>query len=82
MFRRRNDPPEKWGQLDYSPSIPVSTKTGTINAMMVLWYFHVKYGVMGLDGGWELPSFYHNCPQELLGKSATLKEAALKKKKG
>jgi hypothetical protein len=79
MFRRRDDPPEKWGQLDYSPSIPVSSERGKINAMMVLWYFHIKYGVMELEGGWKLPSAYHNCPQELLGKSAIIKEATPKK---
>jgi hypothetical protein len=68
MFRRRDNPP-KWGQLDFSQSIPVSAPQGELNAMMVLWYFHVKYAVMGEDGGWNLPSYYHLCPEGLLGTS-------------
>jgi hypothetical protein len=68
MFRRRDNPP-KWGQLDFSPSIPVSAERGELNAMMVLWYFHVRYAVMEDDGGWELPSYYHLCPKDLLGSS-------------
>lgn len=70
MFRRRDSPKEVWGQMDFSRSIPVSTERGTLNAMMALWYFHVKYAVMGEDGGWKLRSYYHNCPTMLLGTSA------------
>jgi hypothetical protein len=71
MFRRRDVPAGsgRWGQVDFSQSIPVSTKKGKINAMIVLWYFHVKYAVMDLDGGWELESCYLNCPEELRGTS-------------
>lgn len=69
MFRRREDAAQTWGQVDFSDSIPVSAERGKLNAMMVLWYFHVKYAVMGEDGGWKLPSYYHNCPKELLGTS-------------
>jgi len=73
MFRRRDTPPGTWGQVDYSPSIPISsTKRGDLNAMMVLWYFHVKYVVK--DGGWRLDSCYENCPEELLGESTENKE--------
>jgi hypothetical protein len=79
MFRRRTSPMEVWGHLDYSPSIPVSTDKGKLNAMMVLWYFHVKYAVLELDGGWRLPSTYHNCPEGLQGTSVIPKE--LKKMK-
>jgi hypothetical protein len=68
MFRRRDKPPQ-WGQLDFSQSIPVSAQRGELNAMMVLWYFHVKYAVMGEEGGWKLPSYYHLCPEGLLGTS-------------
>ena len=50
MFRRRDTPVGNWGQMDFSQSIPVSTKKGRLNAMMILWYFPVKYAVMGLDG--------------------------------
>ena len=82
MFRRRDDGTETWGQVDYSPSIPVSTERGKLNAMMVLWYFHVKYGVMELDGGWKLPSFYHKIPKELLGTSTKPKGTSPKKKTG
>lgn len=74
MFQRRASPSEVWGQMDFSCSIPVSTERGTLNAMMVLWYFHVRYAIMGEDGGWRLPSYYHNCPKELLGTSVGNKE--------
>jgi hypothetical protein len=60
MFRRREDPLETWGQMDFSESIPVSTGRGKLNAMMVLWYFHVKYAVLEEDGGWRLESYSHN----------------------
>ena len=70
MFRRRNS---EWGHLDYSDPIPVDTIPGHLNAMMVLWYFHVKYAVMNLDGGWKLRSAYHKLDKKkdtwLLGKS-------------
>jgi hypothetical protein len=66
MFRRRNDN-EKWGQIDFSPAIPIHAPEGSLNALMVLWYFHIKYVVMNLEEGYKLPSFYHNCPKELGG---------------
>jgi hypothetical protein len=68
-FRRREEgeTKQRWGQLDFSPSVPIHTPEGQLNALMVLWYFHVKYAVMNEDEGWELPSFYHNCPLELGG---------------
>lgn len=66
MLRRRNDN-ERWGQLDFSPSIPVSAPEGQLNALMVLWYFHVKYGVFNQDEGYRLQSFYHNCPKKMGG---------------
>jgi hypothetical protein len=72
MFQRRegeegSGDEQKWGQLDYSPSLPIHTKHGERSALMVLWYFHVKYAVLNLEGGWELPSFYHNCPSKFGG---------------
>jgi hypothetical protein len=67
MFRRREC--MKWGQLDYSPAIPISAERGKLNAMMVLWYFHIKYAVMEEDGGWRLKSYYDICPPHLLGSS-------------
>jgi len=63
MFRRRNDLIDKdgrWGKVEYSPRIPVQAKKGQLNALMVLWYFHVKYAVMELDGGWKLPSSFED----------------------
>jgi hypothetical protein len=72
MFRRRDASVEKWGQLDFSPSIPITTKKGKLNAMMVLWYFHVKYAVMELEGGWRLDSTYDDCPTSLLGTSVNV----------
>jgi hypothetical protein len=77
MLRRRDEPPGKWGQIDYSHSIPVSSEKGTLNAMIVLWYFHVKYVIMGLDGGCMLQSCYENCPEHLRGKSKLLKTHAV-----
>ena len=70
MFRRRDTPPGAWGQLDFSDPIPLNTEKGKLNGMMVLFYFHVKYVVLGEDGGWNLPSAYEKCPARLLGKSA------------
>lgn len=72
MFRRRDSPAGKWGQLDFSPPIPVSSKKGTINAMMVLWYFHVRYAVMGWDEGWKLESCYVNYPENMRGESVSV----------
>jgi hypothetical protein len=65
MFRRRE---KRWGLLDFSPSIPLHTADGRLNAIMVLWYFHVKYAVMtsGTEG-YRLESLYHNCPKNLGG---------------
>lgn len=65
MFRRR-DHQERWAQVDFSPAIPIHAPEGKINALMVLWYFHVKYAVMNEGDGYRLHSFYHNCP-EILG---------------
>ena len=39
------------GHLDYLDPIPVDAIPGHLYAMIVLWYFHVKYAVMNLDGG-------------------------------
>jgi hypothetical protein len=69
MFRRREDPDNTWGQMDFSPSIPVTAERGELNAMMVLWYFQVKYAVLGNDEGWKLESYYNSCPDNLLGSS-------------
>jgi hypothetical protein len=66
MFRRR-DENQKWGQLDFSPAIPLKAKEGNLNALMVLWYFHVKYAVLKQDETYELHSFYDNCPIALGG---------------
>jgi hypothetical protein len=64
---RRRDEDQKWGQMDFSPSLKLSPGVGEVSALMALWYFHVKYAALKLDGGWELPSFYHNCPEKLAG---------------
>ena len=65
MFRRRE---KRWGLLDFSPSIPLHTADGGLNAIMVLWYFHVKYAVMtSRTEGYRLESLYHNCPKNLGG---------------
>ena len=77
MFRRRESLQEIWGQLDFSEAVPLRAERGKINAMMVLWYFHVKYAVMDLDGGWCLPSYYHNCP-EAFKKKKNIVEKAVK----
>ena len=69
MFRRRDSRAKAWGQLDFSDPIPLNTEIGQLNGMMVLFYFHVKYVVLEEDGGWKLPSTYHNCPSKYLGKS-------------
>jgi hypothetical protein len=72
MFRRKDLPPNTWGHLEFSPEpIPLSTdEPGKLNAMMVLWYFHVKYAVMELGGGWRLESTWDYCPRSKLGDSA------------
>jgi hypothetical protein len=57
MFRRRNKK-ETWGQLDFSPAIHFGGGKGKLNPLMVLWYFHVKYAVMGDQ--YHLRSFIHN----------------------
>jgi hypothetical protein len=69
MFRRRDYPAQAWGQLDFSQPIPLNSERGNINGMMVLFYFHVKYVVLEEEGGWKLPSTYHNCPKDYLGTS-------------
>lgn len=61
VFRRRAKR-EMWGHVDFSPSIPIQAPEGKLNALMVLWYFHVKYAVLNQDEGYILPSYYHNCP--------------------
>lgn len=67
MFRRRCGP-EKWGLMDYSQPIPLNAPADNeVNAMMVLWYFHVKYAWMNLEPGYELRSAYSCCPRELGG---------------
>lgn len=69
MFCRREagKTGQAWGRLDYSEPIPIQAPKGERNALMVLWYFHVKYAVLGRDKGWHLSTFYHNCPLELGG---------------
>ena len=69
----------QWGQLNYSPPIPISAPSGKLNALMVLWYFHVKYAVMDLDKGWRLESNYESCPTELLGDSIKPRKPRKKK---
>ena len=49
------------------PDIPLFAPEGELNALMVLWYFYVKYEVTNLDEGCKLPSFYQNCPEKLGG---------------
>ena len=64
MFRRRGG--GKWGRVDYSPFIPLrSSNARGLNFLMVLWYFHVKYALLGEDEGCYLPSFYDSCPADL-----------------
>lgn len=70
MFRRREEG-NKWGQLDFSPSIPIQPEQGRLNALMVLWYFHAKYAMYNEDMGHRLQSLYFNCPKSLLGDSNT-----------
>jgi hypothetical protein len=57
MFRRRDWP--EWGHIVYSPFTPISGEQGQLNALMVLWYFHVRYAVMNENGGWQMESCYH-----------------------
>ena len=67
MFRRRGGP-EKWGLMDYSQPIPLNAPADNeVNAMMVLWYFHVKYAWVNSEPGHELRSAYSSCPRELGG---------------
>jgi len=73
VFRRRASPTQEWGQVDFSSPIPLKAERGQLNAMMVLWYFHVKYAVMNEDGGWYLPSYYHNYPTTLRKKESSAK---------
>jgi hypothetical protein len=61
-----------WGHVEYSPRIPLQAERGQLNAMLVLWFFHVKYAIWGLDGGWELPSFYSTCPRKRGGGRPTV----------
>jgi hypothetical protein len=35
----------KYGVIDISPSIPLSTERGNFNAKFALWYLHHKYGI-------------------------------------
>ena len=44
MFRRRGAYGDEgvWSRLEYSDGIPISAGEGELNAMMILWYFHVN----------------------------------------
>jgi hypothetical protein len=66
MFQRREG---EWGRMEYSPGIPVqsSGETGELTALMVLWYFHVKYAMMDETPGYRLQSTYPLCPSKLGG---------------
>ena len=66
MFRRR-DENEKWGFMDFSRPIPRNAPENELNAMMVLWYFHVKYAAMNVEPGYRLESAYKNCPPGMGG---------------
>ena len=70
MFRRRENgwnATPVWGQLDFSPNIPVQGKVEERNGVMVLWYFYMKYATLNQDEGLNLPSFYEHCPSHLGG---------------
>lgn len=74
MFRRREENGE-WGLMDYSQPIPRNAPAeNQLNSMMVLWYFHVKYGCMNKEPGHELKSTYPTCPAQLGGGIYTIVE--------
>jgi hypothetical protein len=64
MLRRREG---GWGLVEFSHSIPRNAGDNELNAMMVLWYFHVKYAAMNEEPGYQLDSFYEQCPEDLGG---------------
>ena len=67
MFRRRDGAGE-WGLMDYSRPIPQNAPAeNELNAVMVLWYFHVKYAWMNMEPGYKLRSAYPNCISKLGG---------------
>ena len=70
MFRRR-DENGRWGLMEFSQPIPRNAKENELNAMMVLWYFHVKYAGMNIEPGYRLDSCYKNCPEDMGGGSYT-----------
>ena len=53
MFRRRVDGDRMC--LDVSPPVFIHYSEGNLNALMVLWYFHVKYAVFNDEPGYYMP---------------------------
>jgi len=72
MFRRREG---EWGLVDFSQPIPRNGAENELNALMVLWYFHVKYAAMNEEPGYKLDSYYDQCPEELGGGVYSVKES-------
>jgi len=51
MFQRAENGESK-ESFHFSPSIPIKAPYGQINAMMILWYYHVKYAVFNHSPGY------------------------------
>lgn len=51
MFQRAENGDSK-ESFHFSPSIPIKAPYGQINAMIVLWYYHVKYAVFNDSPGY------------------------------
>ena len=72
MFRRREG---GWGHIDFSKAVRRNaTSVNELNALMVLWYFHVKYAFMNAAPGYYLESHYNKCPEDLGGGVYTAQE--------